>query len=362
MLYDLVQCPHRVSRDLFDDPGDRDPVNAFVELLWKRGNAFEAEVMASSEVPFLDLKDLPTADKEQQTLDAMARNEPLIYGGRIVAGDLLGEPDLLRFADGAYIAGDIKSGAGEEGASEDKDGKPKKHYAVQLALYIDVLEQIGRSAGRRAFVWDIHGEEIEYDLTSARGPRTPQTMWEEYEDARDQVRRIVAQQTGTLPAYGSGTCKLCHWYSSCLRQLEASDDLSLLSEVGRAKRDAMLDHVQNRHDMAAADISTLPKMPGIGAKSIQKFHDRAVLCTTPNAQPYLREPVALPDRHVELFFDVETDPMRDICYLHGFVVREGGDCDAERFEAFFSDDCSEASERQAFANAWEFVGDCHLNP
>lgn len=29
-------------------------------------------------------------------------------------------------------------------------GKPKLHYAVQLALYIDILERLGLSAGRRA--------------------------------------------------------------------------------------------------------------------------------------------------------------------------------------------------------------------
>ncbi len=32
------------------------------------------------------------------------------------------------------MAGDIKSGAGFEGVSEESDGKPKKHYAVQLGL------------------------------------------------------------------------------------------------------------------------------------------------------------------------------------------------------------------------------------
>ena len=57
-----------------------------------------------------------------------------------------------------YVAGDIKSGAGEEGATDDDDGKPKRHYAVQLALYTDILERLGYSAGRTPFVWDIHGE------------------------------------------------------------------------------------------------------------------------------------------------------------------------------------------------------------
>jgi hypothetical protein len=38
--------------------------------------------------------------------------------------------------------------------------KPKLHYAVQLAFYVDILERLGLSAGRGAFVWDINGEEV----------------------------------------------------------------------------------------------------------------------------------------------------------------------------------------------------------
>lgn len=46
VLYDLINCPHRVTMDAFGDPAERDPINAFVELLWKRGSAFEDEVIA----------------------------------------------------------------------------------------------------------------------------------------------------------------------------------------------------------------------------------------------------------------------------------------------------------------------------
>jgi hypothetical protein len=90
----------------------------------------------------------------------MVRGDPLIYSGRISAEDLLGAPDLLRKEPGGYVPGDIKSGRGKEGGSDESDGKPKVHYAVQLALYADILEQLKLSAGRRAFVWDIHGDEV----------------------------------------------------------------------------------------------------------------------------------------------------------------------------------------------------------
>ena len=84
----------------------------------------------------------------------MRRGDSLIYSGRMQAAGLLGDPGLLRKEGNGYVAGDIKSGSGEEGAED--HSRPKKHYAVQLALYTDILERKGLSASRRTFVWDIN--------------------------------------------------------------------------------------------------------------------------------------------------------------------------------------------------------------
>ncbi|MFZ0694190.1 MAG: PD-(D/E)XK nuclease family protein, partial [Alphaproteobacteria bacterium] len=239
MLYDLVQCPHRVTMDTYADPAERDAVSPFVQLLWERGALFEKEVIRNLEIPFLDLSHYSGDEKERLTVEAMARREPLIYGGRISAGDLLGDPDLLRYEDGGYIAGDIKSGAGDESAEDDEAAKPKKHYAAQLGLYTDILEQLKVSAGRRAFVWDVHGREVIYDFSAAYGKRNARTLWQDYQEALAEAREIVAGTLQTLPAYSSGVCKNCVWYSACLRRLSDANDLTLIPELGRAKRDTM---------------------------------------------------------------------------------------------------------------------------
>lgn len=253
MLYDLVQCPHRVTMDNFGDPAKRDKVSPFVQLLWERGHLFEKEVVAALRMPFLDLSSYAGDEKERYTAEAMARSEPLIYGGRMRAGDLLGDPDLLRKDGNGYVAGDIKSGAGEEGGGDGEEGKPKIHYAVQLALYTDILEQLGRSAGRRAFVWDIHGEEVSYDFGAPYGVKNPRILWQDYQEALIEARAIVSGSTKTLPAYSSGSCKNCVWYSACVKHLEDSNDLTLIHELGRAKRDVMAEHVATIRDFAAAD-------------------------------------------------------------------------------------------------------------
>src|SRR5438128_1584555 len=142
VLYDFVQCPQRVALDAFGHAVDRDEINPFVRLLWERGTLFERETIAKLQLPFVDLSKADEGDRERLTLEAMARGEPLIYRGRISADDLLGKPDLLRKETGGYVPGDIKSGRGEEAGDDDHDGKPKLHYAVQLALYVDILAHL----------------------------------------------------------------------------------------------------------------------------------------------------------------------------------------------------------------------------
>lgn len=355
ILYSFVQCPHRVWLDAVEDPSKRDPISPFVELLWERGSKFERQTMLKLDRPFLDLSAYPPEQKERETLAAMQRGEPLIYSGRIRHGDLVGQPDLLRREGGGYVAGDIKSGAGEEDGDAD-DGKLKRHYAVQLALYTDILDKIGQSTGRRAFVWDIHGNEVPYDFDLPQGPKTPETLWQFYEKTLKAARLVLAGQTKTLPA-AAAVCKLCHWYTTCREAIRASDDLTQIPELGRSKRDTMIDHVSTVADLAAADLLGFVRgkktvFPKIGPGMLRKFQERARLLKAQGAQPYLTQPVRLPVTERELHFDIEADPLRDHIYLHGVVVRDGGA--HTRFVTFVAEQPTPDSERQAFADAIGF--------
>jgi uncharacterized protein len=358
MLYDFVACPHRVSMDLFADPATRDEVSPFVQLLWDRGYTHEQAMIAALETPFVDLSGVSGDEKERLTIEAMDRGEPLIYSGRISANGLLGIPDLLRKQDGGYVAGDIKSGSGEEGGSDDEDGKPKVHYGVQVALYTDILEQLGRSAGRRAFVWNIHGAEVPYDLDALHGVRNPRSLWQDYQECLTEVRAIVSGADKTVAAYSSA-CKNCVWYSACIEALEKASDLTLIPFLGRALRDTMSSHLATIHDLAEinpegfiTDKGKKTVFPGLGPDRLRKMQARAKLIVTKDGKPYLSAPVSLPVTERELFFDIEVDPMRDVCYLHGFVERTGGDNGSEKFVAFFADNPTPEDEKKAFAGAW----------
>lgn len=356
MLYDLIACPHRVAMDHFADPGDRDAAHPFVELLWERGTAYEAQVIGALDMPFVDLSPYATKEKARRTSQAMDARAPLIYGARIAHGDLLGEPDLLRLEPCGYVPGDIKSGAGEEGPPD--DATLKVRYAVQLALYVDILERAGRLTERRGFVWDVHGNEVPYDLAAPQGARAARPLWQDYEEALAAARAIVARQSATRPAYAA-LCKLCHWYTHCTARLKAEDDLTLLPELGRARRDVLCTAFPTVRDLAAADPATYVHegrtvFPRIGPRTLAAFHARAQLLST-RGVPYAKQALVFPARPVELFYDVETDPMHDTCYLHGFVVREHGENAAERYVAFFAEEPTPPAEGEAFRDAWAFI-------
>jgi predicted RecB family nuclease len=139
------------------------------------------------------------------------------------------------------------------------------------------------------------------------------------------------------------------------------DDLTLLPELGRATRETLYGAFPTVGALRSADITSYihgrkTDFPGIGPETLRKFQARAKL-RAGGGRPYAKAPLAFPGHARELFFDVETRPMLDLCYLHGFVVRENGDNSTERCVQFFADEPTPQSEEEAFQRAWGFIRD-----
>lgn len=356
--YNYIQCPHRVALDAHGDPALREEPNAFVELLWQNGIAHESDMVSRLDIT-VNLSQLPPEEREQETRMAMARGEPLIYQGRLTVGDRVGEPDLLELHPGGYRAGDIKSGAGLEG--DEVHGKLKKTYAIQAAHYTSMLDEIGRSdRSEEAFIVDVDGQHISYPLAASQGVRKAATWMDTYAVVLADLRHIAAGTKHTRPAL-SAACKLCHWQTSCRQDVVASNDLSLIAELGRSKRDTMLRLIPTVQDLATANLGnfTVGKktvFPGIGPTTLQKYQNRAILLSTPGAEPYLKIPVDLPTAAKEVYFDIEADPMRrGYVYLHGFVERLHGQPETARFAPRYTADISPAAEEEAFRQAWNYL-------
>jgi predicted RecB family nuclease len=160
--------------------------------------------------------------------------------------------------------------------------------------------------------------------------------------ALTEARAILAQHTVPLAAYSS-VCKLCHWHTCCVAQLTAADDLTLIPHLGRKERDTMQDSLPTIAALAECNPDGFIQgrktaFRGVGPDRLRLFQTRAAMLKASPPRPYLRAPVSLDLAPLELFFDVEVDPLRDVCYLHGFVERYQGNNATERFVAFFAEE------------------------
>ena len=362
-LYDYTQCPHKVWRDLYGPQEEKiQETNPFVELLWNKGIRHEEKIV-SGIGEYLDLKEGLLDERFEKTLEALKNKNPLIYQGVLKYNNLLGIPDLLKLLpDGSYMAIDIKSGAGFEGADEETgdEGKPKLHYAVQLCLYNELLNKLGFANHKNGNIIDIHGDQIEYDLLASKGVRDKSTWWDNYEKIKNQVVLLMANQDKNKPS-SSGKCKLCPWYSSCIKWCTKNDDLTNIFYLGRTNRDIINEdlEIEKVHDFLNINVEEIIEkkskdknfLRGIGEKSLLRSIERAKLLIN-NQKPIAHEQILLPKVGYELFFDIEDDPTQEFVYLHGVYERSDK---GERFVEFTANDTSSEEEEKVWSDFWKYI-------
>ncbi len=362
ILYNYIQCPHRVWRDLHGPLEERSSEeNPFVELLWQKGVLHEGRV-AESLGEYADLSPGGMDERAERTLEHMKNKTPLIYQGVLKHGELQGIPDLLRLdEDGYYTPIDIKSGLGLEGIDEDIGaGRLKKHYAVQLCLYLEILRESGFAVKNTGIILDINNNEVVYDLDLPQGPRTPAPWTALYEKIKKEATALLEDSSRNTPAL-SGVCKLCRWYRSCMNWCEASGDLSMIFCLGRSKRDALsrdlgLKKIWNFSGLDRESIMERKKkdkgfLRGMGEKTLKRIAARAEILSE-NRPPEVYEKLELPEVDTEFFFDIEDDPTQDFIYLHGLYRREAS---GENFVYFFAVECAPEAEKNAWAEFWDFM-------
>ena len=340
-LYSYTQCPHRIWRETHDDPALKDSPNEFVQLLWNQGIQYERELISQQKlkIPILDLSNVPLDERFSKTVEAIKNKVPYIYQGYLEVDDLVGKPDLLELqGNGEYIPIDIKSAMGcKDGGSDEEDPKLKKTYAVQLALYVDALIRLGFTHSKVGKIWDSKEIIVEYNLEEPQGKVNKQTWWELYQEVLVRTREILEKKLVTESALSS-VCKMCEWYRDCKKQCLSRDDLSLIHEIGRSRKSDFTQIAKTVAELASIktenylDSKGKTGVKGVGEKTLLKMHRRAKLLANKEKEPIVLEKYFLPEKPLELFFDIETDPTQDIVYLHGIVERNRNG--EKKFHAF----------------------------
>jgi uncharacterized protein len=170
-------------------------------------------------------------------------------------------------------------------------------------------------------------------------------------DFFEALDRILAIRAGEKPqALFTSACKDSPWYEECKREAEAADDIGLLykiykSEYRRLREAGYLTLAQ----LAAADPATLQDaVKGVSGHRLERLRLQA---QSLRGRKIIRlEDANLPVSGVELFFDIEGDPMIGVEYLHGLLIREGGQ---EAYKAFTAEQPSE--EGRAWLAFCDFI-------
>jgi predicted RecB family nuclease len=370
LLYDYYNCPHKVWRDKYGPKQEEiQEDNPFVKLLWERGVQHEKEIIQNFKYDYLDLSEGSIDDRIEKTTKALREKNRFIYQGIIQTQNLFGIPDLLELEeDGNYVPVDIKSGAGFEDSDEsgDEENKQKKHYAIQLCLYIEILETLGISKKRKGFIIDKDGNKVEYNLNSQMGVRIPMSYWGLYDQIKNIVIELVTNQKQNEPAMSS-LCKLCPWHNSCRNWCIENDDVTQIFYVGRKvrdtlKRDVGITTISDLIKVNASDLIIQKKknkefLKGIGDGTLNSAINRGKILKN-NSDPVIYSKIEFPKVSYELFFDIEDDPTQEFVYLHGLYIRNNG---KEEYKCFVAKDVSKESEKTSWKYFWEFIKDLPQN-
>ena len=358
-LYDYLQCPHLIWREIHGPQEERlKEVNPFIQMLWNRGIQHEERVIKEIG-EFTDISRGSFEERFSKTIQAIEDNAPLIYQGVLYSENLFGIPDLLkRMPDGSYVPIDIKSGSGLDG--ENGKGKPKKHYAVQLCLYVELLQQLGLKNNRQGIVFDVHKNEVVYHLDELIGNGNGITCWEFYQETKAKAQSLLDNKVQNKPAM-SGACKLCPWYNSCKKWCQNNQDLTMIFYLGRAKRDAINEELKiekidafSKLDMKAVMEKKKQNknfLKSIGEKTLNKLVARAKILNN-TKEPVIYSKIDLPQTAYELFFDIEDDPTQEFVYLHGVYERSKT---GEKFIPFVADGDTPAAEATAWKRFWDYI-------
>jgi predicted RecB family nuclease len=319
MFFKQLACPHWIYFDAFGDPAKKKELSDFQQRLLLQGLRHEEDVIADLDYVEVE-KGMPREERAAETLRLMREGVERIYHGVLVADDLVGEPDLLERRNDAssdlgayhYVAVDIKS------AERLNDA-----HKCQLSCYGELLRRV---QGRRP------AEGYVLNASKVRSPFSLADYDEQFQETLAAVRSALAGNR-PLPHLSSG-CKQSPWFGECKALAEETQDIALLYNVKRKTMAALRGKgIRTVPDAAAMDVDELAdSSTALKRKTLSRIKVQAVSLL--DKKHRIRAAYRFPEVATEIFFDIEGDPMRQVEYLFGFLVRDGG---TEQYKAILAE-------------------------
>ena len=307
-FYKFFQCPHWIWYDIYGDAKQKRHVPPLLDMIYK-GKMVGAEVTLKNHKKFEEIKPELFRDLDEAfmaTLEMMKQGKN-IYHGVLMSENWVGIPDLLEarpgkseFGDWEYVVYDAQSSL--ELRDENK---------FQLIFYSLILERLQGKRPKEAYAIDPQGNERSFLV---------EDFVEQFHLTRLQIEKILDGQKP--PPFLKSGCKRTPWYSLCVEETRGCNDVSLIYKLSQADQRRLYDiGITTVQDMANADVNDLQtKLEDWSFDKLVRFNNQAKVLIS--GEPMITRKPEFPDVKHEVYFDIESDPTKDIDYLLGMVVKD----------------------------------------
>jgi uncharacterized protein len=330
-FYKYLSCPNWVYRDLSES---------------KTLTKLEQRLVIDGLLPEMNRKILESrgydeVDEEDheeafaRTLELMEKGVERILHGALVHGRYVTRPDVLervegrsRFGDYYYVACDIR-----------RSRKTRRDAEIVGVFHAEVLSLIQITRPNQGYVMDPDGLVRGFLIDDVEG---------EYHLTLVKLEDVLA---GAEPReFLSSSCKNSPWFHECRFTAESCDSVSRINRIWEEEVE-MLERAGYKKvsQMAKVKLSTLEKnIPLMSYERLSLLHRQAKSLVSGEVD--VVEPVSLPTSKCTLYFDIESDPLRDLEYLFGVLEDDG---QKETYHSFLAKGPGE--EKEAWEKFLEFV-------
>ena len=320
-FYKFFQCPHWIWYDIYGEATNKKVIPPVMDMIYKGKTAGTVESLKEHK-KFEEIKPEMYRDIEEaflSTLEMMKQGKN-IYHGALMFEDWAGIPDLLEARPGKSEFGDwhyVVANAKRTGDAE---------FKFQLVFYSLILERLQGIRPKEAYVMDPQGNERSFKVDD---------FVDQFHLNRELIEKILE---GEKPApFLKSSCKRTPWYSLCLSETQGCNDVSLVYKISQADQRRLYSiGIRTVDDIATADVNDLQsKLEDWPFDKIVRYVNQAKVLSS-NEPMVLRKNI-FPEVEHEIYFDIESDPTRNIDYLLGYLIKTKGDV---KYDYFLANDKS----------------------
>jgi uncharacterized protein len=355
-LVAFLACEHSTALSLrnLETPLAKAKDDASAKLVQDKGMEHERAVLASFKARGLRVAELPEhgdpGTLAKNTEAAMRDGADVIYQGTFVDAPFFGRTDFLRRVAHPSHLGDYSY----EVVDTKLARSPKAKFAVQLALYSDLLTEAQGTQPHAMHVTLGDGREALLQVAEYR---------EYIALARARFLAFVSNPPVTYPQRCEA-CGMCPWRELCDERWKADDHLNQVAGI-TAKQ---IERMNDAGVRTVAQLAVLPagtKVPKVGVDTVAKLVAQSALQVARRETGAPRYELLPPDDERrrgfhrmptpdagDVFFDMEGDPYQEggLEYLFGVRYDDGA---GSQFRGFWAHD--RAQERTAFEAFIDFV-------